>query len=59
MRRSGLAVVTNKAVPVRIRRGLNVESGLNDGIATPFVTLALAIVVVEEGGGGGSWASTR
>ena len=33
----GLAVVTNKAVPVRIRRGLNVESGLNDGIATPFV----------------------
>ncbi len=53
----GLAVVTNKAVPVRIRRGLNVESGLNDGIATPFVTLALAIVVVEGGaGGGGSWA---
>jgi len=48
----GLAVVTNKAVPVRIRRGLNVESGLNDGIATPFVTLLLAFVAIEEGGGG-------
>jgi NhaP-type Na+/H+ or K+/H+ antiporter len=48
----GLAVVTNKAVPVRIRRGLNVESGLNDGIATPFVTVFLAIVAAEEAGGG-------
>ena len=38
----GLAVVTNPAVPARIRRALNVESGLNDGIATPFVTLFLA-----------------
>jgi len=33
-----MAVATNKAVPARIRRALNVESGLNDGIATPFVT---------------------
>jgi NhaP-type Na+/H+ or K+/H+ antiporter len=48
----GLAVVTNKAVPVRIRRALNVESGLNDGIATPFVMLFLALVAIEEGGGG-------
>ena len=39
----GLAVVTNKAVPVRIRRALNVESGLNDGIATPLVTLFIAL----------------
>ncbi len=44
----GLAVVTNKAVPVRIRRALNVESGLNDGIATPLVTLFIAIVAAEE-----------
>jgi NhaP-type Na+/H+ or K+/H+ antiporter len=48
----GLAVVTNRAVPVRIRRALNVESGLNDGIATPFVTLFLGIVAVEEAGHG-------
>ena len=45
----GLAVVTNTAVPVRIRRALNVESGLNDGIATPFVTLFIAVVAAEEG----------
>jgi NhaP-type Na+/H+ or K+/H+ antiporter len=41
----GLAVVTNPAVPLRIRRALNIESGLNDGIATPFVTIFLALVV--------------
>ena len=41
----GIAVVTNPAVPLRIRRALNIESGLNDGIATPFVTLFLAMVV--------------
>jgi NhaP-type Na+/H+ or K+/H+ antiporter len=29
-------------VPARIRRLINVESGLNDGIATPFVSVALA-----------------
>ena len=51
----GLAVVTNKAVPVRIRRVLNVESGLNDGIATPFVTLLIAAVAAEEGLGDTAW----
>jgi len=51
----GLAVVTNRAVPGRIRRALNVESGLNDGLATPFVTLFLAIVVSEESSGAGGW----
>lgn len=38
----GLPVVTNPAVPARIRRLLTVESGLNDGIATPVVLLAIA-----------------
>lgn len=52
----GMAVVTDSAVPVRIRRALNIESGLNDGIATPFVTLFLAAVLSEEGLEGGSWA---
>lgn len=51
----GLAVVTDKAVPVRIRRALNVESGLNDGIATPFVTLFIAVAVAEEGIGDQRW----
>jgi NhaP-type Na+/H+ or K+/H+ antiporter len=40
----GKGVVTNEAVPARIRQGLNAESGLNDGMAVPvlFVFLALA-----------------
>jgi sodium/hydrogen antiporter len=53
----GLAVVTNPAVPARIRRALNVESGLNDGIATPFVTLFLTLVIAEEGLASRHWAA--
>ncbi len=44
----GLPIFTNKRVPLRIRRTLNVESGLNDGIAAPVVTLAAAWLVSEE-----------
>ena len=51
----GMAVVTDQAVPVRIRRALNIESGLNDGIATPFVTVFLAALLSEEGVDKGSW----
>ncbi len=51
----GLAVVTNKAVPARIRRALNVESGLNDGIATPFVTLFIAAAAAAESLGDTAW----
>jgi sodium/hydrogen antiporter len=36
----GAGMMVNQAVPTRIRRLLNVESGLNDGIATPFVLVA-------------------
>ena len=45
----GLPIFNNPQVPVRIRRALNVESGLNDGIATPFVTLFIAFAVATEG----------
>lgn len=45
----GHPVVTNQAVPARIRRLLNVESGLNDGIATPFVVLGIALTGAEAG----------
>ncbi len=44
----GLPIFINPNVPIRIRRALNVESGLNDGIATPFVTLFIALAVAEE-----------
>jgi len=48
----GKAVVTNEAVPNTVRQGLNVESGLNDGICVPilFVFLALATEKAGEGG---------
>ena len=38
----GAGVIVNRAVPARIRRLINVESGLNDAIATPFVLVAVA-----------------
>ena len=44
----GKAVVTNKTVPARIREGLNVESGLNDGICVP---LLLVFIVLAEATG--------
>jgi sodium/hydrogen antiporter len=49
----GLPVVANPVVPIRIRRVLNVESGLNDGIATPFVLLFIALATATGGSEGG------
>ena len=40
----GKAVVTNEDVPSNIREGLNVESGLNDGICVPILFVFLALV---------------
>lgn len=45
----GLPVIANPAVPTRIRRVLNVESGLNDGIATPFVVLFISLATAAAG----------
>ncbi|SFA71921.1 sodium/proton antiporter, CPA1 family [Amycolatopsis marina] len=41
------AIVGRKDVPLRLRRLLNVESGLNDGLALPFVLIFLATVAHE------------
>ena len=38
----GQAVVTDARVPARIRQGLNIESGLNDGICVPLLFAAVA-----------------
>src|SRR3954463_4571578 len=43
----GQAVVTELRVPQRIRQGLNVESGLNDGICVPLLFAAVAIADPE------------
>ncbi len=40
----GSSMMTNQAVPVRIRRLLNLESGFNDGLITPVVLFAIAAV---------------
>jgi NhaP-type Na+/H+ or K+/H+ antiporter len=45
----GQSVMANPRVPERIRDVLNVESGLNDGLATPIVLLAIAGLGAEEG----------
>lgn len=42
------ALVGNEKVPLRLRQMLNVESGLNDGLALPFVILLLEIASGEE-----------
>ncbi len=48
----GSTVMSDPRVPAKVRRALNVESGLNDGIATPIVILAIAGVAASEGVGG-------
>jgi NhaP-type Na+/H+ or K+/H+ antiporter len=55
----GLPVVTSPRVPERIRRLITVESGLNDGIATPVVVFALAGAASSEGvaGAPAAWAA--
>jgi NhaP-type Na+/H+ or K+/H+ antiporter len=45
----GKAVITNKAVPTRVREGLNLESGLNDGLCVPIL---LVFIALAEGAGG-------
>lgn len=44
----GQSVVTASSVPVRIRQAINVESGLNDGIALPAVLLFAALASAEQ-----------
>jgi sodium/hydrogen antiporter len=44
----GQAVVTERRLPTRIRQGLNVESGLNDGICVPLLFAAVAAADVTS-----------
>jgi sodium/hydrogen antiporter len=45
-------VINDDRIPMRIRRVLNVESGLNDGIVTPLVAFTLAVAATELGTAG-------
>jgi len=53
----GQAVVTDEALPSRIRQGLNVESGLNDGLCVPLLAIALAVAQTDAGKSTGSHAA--
>jgi NhaP-type Na+/H+ or K+/H+ antiporter len=47
----GKAVVSDEAVPTKIREALNVESGLNDGISVPVLFLFIALFTDQSGEG--------
>ncbi|HEX6454914.1 MAG TPA: cation:proton antiporter [Solirubrobacterales bacterium] len=49
------AVVTSRLVPSKVRHTLNLESGLNDGLALPFVLFFL--VLATPGGNAGTEAA--
>lgn len=53
----GKAVVTLPSLPTVVRQGLNVESGLNDGICVPIFLVVLAIAHTESGTIGGGAAA--
>lgn len=42
-------VLESDFVPPRVRQTLNVESGLNDGLAVPALLIAIGIIEAEEG----------
>jgi NhaP-type Na+/H+ or K+/H+ antiporter len=50
----GQAVVTGTQVPERIRQTINVESGLNDGIALPPILICLAVLSGSSHGEAGA-----
>ena len=45
----GQSVVTLPSLPSLIRQGLNVESGLNDGLCVPIFYIAIAVASAEAG----------
>lgn len=55
----GKPVVTNAAVPARLREGLNVESGLNDGLCVPVLLVFIALVLDTEVEGGSAAMAAR
>ncbi len=49
----GQSFVESPSVPQRIRQTLNVESGLNDGLAVPFVVILIDIALEQTDTAGG------
>ena len=46
----GQVIVQSPRVPERIRNALNVEAGLNDGLAVPFLLFFMALAAGDHGG---------
>ena len=47
-------VLESTSVPARVRQALNVESGLNDGLAVPALLIAIGIIDANTAGGVGN-----
>lgn len=52
----GQAVITNPQVPERVRNGITVESGLNDGLALPVILLFASLAIGSTDRSGVDWA---
>jgi NhaP-type Na+/H+ or K+/H+ antiporter len=44
----GQVIVNSPKVPDRIRRSLNVEAGLNDGLSVPFLMFFIALAIAQK-----------
>lgn len=55
----GQVVVGSADVPSRIRQALNVEAGLNDGLAVPFLMFFIALASTNLGGTSGGSVLTQ
>jgi NhaP-type Na+/H+ or K+/H+ antiporter len=51
----GQAVISNTAIPIRTRRAITVESGLNDGLALPVILFFAAMLTASEAQDSVSW----
>lgn len=51
----GQAIVSNPLIPERVRNGITVESGLNDGMALPIILLFASLTAEVTERGGNDW----
>ena len=51
----GQAVISNPLIPERVRNGITVESGLNDGMALPIILLFASLTAEVADVGGTDW----
>jgi NhaP-type Na+/H+ or K+/H+ antiporter len=55
----GQVIVNSREVPARIRQALNVEAGLNDGLAVPFLMFFIALAATRMEDTDGARVLTR